>query len=51
MKYQLNRTVFNLTNTHKNNKTKLLKLKEYEKIFNKNKIDIKDVRRFYNEFK
>jgi hypothetical protein len=51
MKYQLNRTVFNLINTHKNNKTKLLKLKEYEKIFNKNKIDIKDVRRFYNEFK
>jgi hypothetical protein len=51
MKYQLNRTVFNLTNTHKNNKTKLLKLKEYEKLFNKKKIDIKDVRRFYNEFK
>jgi len=51
MKSLLLRTIFNLMKKYNDDKIKLAKLKEYEKIFNKKTINMKDVREFYKEFK
>jgi hypothetical protein len=50
MKKQLLLGIDNLKIKFKDDKEKLDKLKNYNKLFNKTKIDIKDVKNFYIEF-